>query len=72
VSIIGRIRELFGGKRSGAEYGAVTAGAVVATSDDDPGRDADAQSDSSGFDLGGWGGDGGGGGGGDGGGGGGG
>jgi hypothetical protein len=63
MSIIGWIRELVGSRRSSAEYGAVTAGAVAATSGDDPGRDVDSQSDSGGFDLGGWGGDGGGGGG---------
>ncbi len=72
MSIIDRIRALFGGKPSGAEYGVATGGAVAATSDDDPARDVEPQSDSGGSDGGGWGdggGDGGGGGGGDGGGG---
>ena len=63
MGIIGRIRELLGGKRTGAEYGALTVGAVAATSGDDPARDVDSQSDSGGFEPGGWGGDGGGGGG---------
>jgi hypothetical protein len=55
MSIIDRIRALFGGKPSGAEYGAATGGAVAATSDGDPARDVEPQSDSGGSDGGGWG-----------------
>jgi hypothetical protein len=65
MSIIDRIRALFGGKPSGAEYGAATGGVVAAISDDDPARDVEPQSDSGGSDGGGSG-EGGGGGGGDG------
>jgi hypothetical protein len=46
MSIIDRIRALFGGKPSGAEYGAATGGVVAATSDDDSGRDFESHSDS--------------------------
>ena len=64
MSIIDRIRELFGGKRSGAEYGAVAGGAVVATSGDDRAQDESSDpGESVGADGGGWSGDGGGGGG---------
>jgi hypothetical protein len=66
MSIIDRVRALFGGKPSGAEYGAATGGAVAATSSDDPARNVEPHSDSGGSDGGGWG-DGGGGGDGDGG-----
>jgi hypothetical protein len=68
MSILDRIRALFGGKPSGSEYGAAAGGAVAATSGDDPARDVGPQSDSGGSDSGGSG-DGGGTGGGDGGGG---
>jgi hypothetical protein len=67
VSIIDRIRELFGGKQSGSEY-ATTGGAAAATSSEERGADADPSSSGwggeSGGDGGGGGGDGGGGGGG--------
>ena len=67
MSIIDRIRGLFGGKQTGAEYGAATGGTAAATERDDPSGDLDASGSSgSGGDSGG---DGGGGGGGDGGGG---
>jgi hypothetical protein len=65
MSIIDRIRALFGGKPSGAESGAATGVAVAATSDDEPARDVEPQSDTGGSEGGGSG-DGGGGGGGDG------
>jgi hypothetical protein len=53
MSIIDRIRSLFGGKPSGAEYGVATGGAVAATADDDSARDVDPQSDAGGSDSGG-------------------
>ena len=37
MSFIDRIRDLFRGKQSGADYGASTGGAVGATADDDKG-----------------------------------
>ena len=49
MSIIDRIRALFGGNRSGAESTAVIGGTVAATSADEPGHDADTHSDSSSF-----------------------
>ena len=55
MSIIDRIRALFGGKPSGAEYTAATGGVVAATSDDDRAQDVEPQSDSGGFDSGAWG-----------------
>jgi hypothetical protein len=69
MSIIDRIKGLFGGKQTDAEYGAATGGAVAATEHDDSVGDADSQSGSgwsgeSGGDGGGGSGDGGGGGGG--------
>ena len=62
MNIIDRVRALFGGKPSGAEYGAATEGVVAATSGQDSARDPGPQSDSGGSDGGGSG-DGGGGGG---------
>ena len=62
MSIIDRIRELFGGKSSGAEHTATTGGAVGATSGEDRAADVEQQSasDSSGGGEGGGGGGGGG------------
>jgi hypothetical protein len=56
MSIIDRIRALFGGKPSGAESAATTGAVVAATSADDPARAVDAQSESGGSDAGGSGG----------------
>jgi hypothetical protein len=69
MNIIDRIKGLFGGTQSGAEYGTVTGGSVAATENDDSAGEAGSQSGSgwsgeSGGDGGGGGGDGGGGGGG--------
>jgi hypothetical protein len=63
MSIIDRIRALFGGKPSGAGYGAATGGAVAAASDGDLARVVEPRVDSGGSVGGGWGdgGDGGGG-----------
>jgi hypothetical protein len=65
MSLIDRIRELFGGKRSAAEYGTVAGGAAAATSGDDRERGIASSdpSDSGAGDSGSWSGDGGGGGG---------
>jgi hypothetical protein len=46
MSIIDRIRELFGGKKSGVEYTAAAGVAVAATSNDDPAGDVESQSGS--------------------------
>jgi hypothetical protein len=46
MGIMDRIRELFGGKQSGAEQAAVTGGTVGATTRDDPAGDVDSSAGS--------------------------
>jgi hypothetical protein len=36
MSLMDRIRELFGGKQTGAEYGTVAGGSAAATADEEP------------------------------------
>ena len=46
MGIIDRIRELFGGRQSGAEYGVATAGGAAATTTGDDSPYDQSQSDS--------------------------
>jgi hypothetical protein len=46
MGILDRIRELFGGKQTGAEQAAVTGGAVGATTRDDRAGEVDSSADS--------------------------